>query len=529
MGAKELQTILQDLNNCTIAYDTVWKGKEKALRELYGCWEDSFQLLLRWKEAVLEKMPDSVIDIDVRVEDGKIFFSRFFCAFGPCLQGFREGCRPYISVDSTALNGRWNGHLPSATSVDGHNWMYPLAFGFFESETKDSWTWFMTQLRKAIGDLPILAVCSDACKGLTAAVEHVFPNAEKRECFRHLMQNYVKHFGGSEHMYPAARAYRPEVFEHHYANVAAIPEVHKWLEDWHGLLWYRSCFNQAIKCDYITNNIAEVFNNWIKDFKDLPVCELADKIRVMVMELFFRRRRIGDRLPGKILPSVINVLKARTRGLGHLSLVKGDHYSAEVRDINNIHSRHIVKADQHYCSCLEWQHTGKPCQHGLVVIIAQQFKDVRMEDFVDEYFSVQKFRKAYERMIEQLGDKSFWPKAAMFEEMHAPLGKRAVGRQRKNRIRGILEGGSKKKPKVGETEKERKLIRGKFKCPNCGELGHRKNSPKCVLNGTKKRQGTTNYFFYFKLIKTTLTCLFLGQGSLEGTPLKHGFQKKEHH
>jgi hypothetical protein len=37
-------------------------------------------------------------------------------------------------------------------------------------------------------------------------------------------------------------------------------------------------------------------------------------------------------------------------------------------------------------------------------------------------------------------------------------------------------------------EKSRKLVRGKFKCPNCHELGHRKDSPKCPLNGSKKRQ-----------------------------------------
>jgi hypothetical protein len=28
--------------------------------------------------------------------------------------------------------------------------------------------------------------------------------------------------------------------------------------------------------------MAEVFNNWIKDHKDLPVCDLADKIREMI-------------------------------------------------------------------------------------------------------------------------------------------------------------------------------------------------------------------------------------------------------
>jgi hypothetical protein len=63
----------------------------------------------------MERMPDSMIDIDIYVEDEKLFFRRFFCAFGPGLEGFRKGFRPYLSVDSTTLNGRWNGHLPSAT------------------------------------------------------------------------------------------------------------------------------------------------------------------------------------------------------------------------------------------------------------------------------------------------------------------------------------------------------------------------------------------------------------------------------
>jgi hypothetical protein len=96
--------------------------------------------------------------------------STVFCALGPCILGFRDGCRPYLSVDLTVLNGRWNGQLASATGVDGHNWMFHLASGFFPSETVESWTWFMTQLKKVVGDLSVLAICSDAQKGLMHAV-----------------------------------------------------------------------------------------------------------------------------------------------------------------------------------------------------------------------------------------------------------------------------------------------------------------------------------------------------------------------
>jgi hypothetical protein len=150
MGAKELQTTLQDTFGCTIAYDTIWHGKEKALKELFGSWEESFQLLWRWRAAVMEKSPDSVIELDVKMDEGRPFFTRFFCALGPCISGFKGGCRPYLSVDSTALNGRWNGHLCCAIGVDGHNWMYPVAYGFFEAENTENWTWFFNQLQKVV-------------------------------------------------------------------------------------------------------------------------------------------------------------------------------------------------------------------------------------------------------------------------------------------------------------------------------------------------------------------------------------------
>jgi len=56
--------------------------------------------------------------------------------FKAAIDGFRNGCRPYISIDATALNELCGGHLPAAQALDGHNWMFPLAFGLFDSESK---------------------------------------------------------------------------------------------------------------------------------------------------------------------------------------------------------------------------------------------------------------------------------------------------------------------------------------------------------------------------------------------------------
>jgi hypothetical protein len=99
--------------------------------------------------------------------------------------------------------------------------------------------------------------------------------------------------------------------------------------------------------------MVESSNNWIKDIKDLPVCELADKLREKIMELFHHRRRIGRMFEGKILPPVLRVLKATTRGLGHLSYVKEDNYVVEVRDNNYCHSKFVVRALDRECQCEE--------------------------------------------------------------------------------------------------------------------------------------------------------------------------------
>jgi len=96
------------------------------------------------------------------------------------------GCRPFVGVDATCLNGKYTGQLASATAVDGHNWLYHLAYAIFDSETEDNWKWFMEQLHKAIGSPEGLVICTDACKGLGSAVGAVFPQAEYRECMRHL-------------------------------------------------------------------------------------------------------------------------------------------------------------------------------------------------------------------------------------------------------------------------------------------------------------------------------------------------------
>jgi hypothetical protein len=57
----------------------------------------------------------------------------------------------------------------------------------------------------------------------------------------------------------------PYMFEKYYQAMAtAKPEAIKWLQENHNKLWTRSQFSTLSEVDYVTNNLAETFNKWVK-------------------------------------------------------------------------------------------------------------------------------------------------------------------------------------------------------------------------------------------------------------------------
>ncbi|KAG8063390.1 hypothetical protein GUJ93_ZPchr0003g17599 [Zizania palustris] len=124
---------------------------------------------------------------------------------------------------------------------------------------------------------------------------------------------------------------------------------------------------------------------------------------------------------------------------------------------------------------MEWQHTRKPCDHALAFLSTQ--RNIKLDMYVHEYYSLEKFRTAYKGFIAPMADKSQWPRVDLGYVTAAPLVKRSTGRQRKLRIKSCLEKRGKGNQKT--------QVRSQHKCIRHGELGHHPST--CPMNGTKKR------------------------------------------
>jgi len=150
-----IKSVISEISNrfgYSISYQKTWNAKQNALAKAFGDWEDSYNELPRWFEAVQQtnlgtiiKYTGSPIVVEGQSDPSSYILERVFWAFGPCIQGFNY-CKPIVQVDGTFLIGRYQGTLLTALAQDGTRNIFPLAFAIVEGETKEALICFFQAL-----------------------------------------------------------------------------------------------------------------------------------------------------------------------------------------------------------------------------------------------------------------------------------------------------------------------------------------------------------------------------------------------
>ncbi|KAG9458883.1 hypothetical protein H6P81_003391 [Aristolochia fimbriata] len=162
--------LVKDKYHIQVSYSRAWRARNKALVAVFGGWDESYNLLPQFLKAIKDTNRGTkykTITTDDGVREGNfVRFDRVFWAFGPAIHGF-QFCRPFISVDGTHLYGKYKGYLLIATSFDGDNRLFPLAFALVETENIDTWTWFISCLARHVvrGRSP-MCIISDRHSGI---------------------------------------------------------------------------------------------------------------------------------------------------------------------------------------------------------------------------------------------------------------------------------------------------------------------------------------------------------------------------
>ncbi|KAK9087313.1 hypothetical protein Syun_029707 [Stephania yunnanensis] len=201
---KALLDIIKNKYGHDVGYKRIWDAKRKAIAWAFGDWDESYAQLPRWLAAVRSKSPGTRIEWSQRqwradeIRTASPRFRRVFFAFEASINAFKF-CRPLLQIDATFLYGKYSGKLMIAISVDTNGHILPVAFAIAETESTDSWGWFLRMLRKHVTDREGICVISDRHPGILEAVNTPIncfcpPQGYHRYCLRRLLSNFGTHF-----------------------------------------------------------------------------------------------------------------------------------------------------------------------------------------------------------------------------------------------------------------------------------------------------------------------------------------------
>ncbi|TXG48959.1 hypothetical protein EZV62_024834 [Acer yangbiense] len=329
--AKLFKNELQERYAVKVDNQTVYRAKRIVLENLKSDHAKVYAKIRKYGNVICVMNPGSDVFVAINPDVVSVnpTFFRFYLSFKACKIGFKNGCRPLIGVDGCHLTGQFGVVLLSATALDGDSGIVPIALCICESETTESWTWFLRLLRESLEWEEGRPICfiSDRQKGGLVALSKEWPEASNRYCFRHLITNFIATFKNHNingKLWHTARVANRGCFDEVMASIRSEnAEAADWMMSEPVERWARHGFDPSIKSDHITNNMSECFNSWIKDERDKPVLQLLEHFRRRIMVRFCEKWEEVEKWNDSITPYAREMLDTNENEARKLQVIHG--------------------------------------------------------------------------------------------------------------------------------------------------------------------------------------------------------------
>ncbi|KAH0641017.1 hypothetical protein KY290_036291 [Solanum tuberosum] len=485
-SVKGIIAIVQKDLGYTIEYMKAWRAKRQALKWVYGDEGAQYEKLLRYRADLLNTNPGS--NVEIWRDESK--FKGFYVCLAPLKEAFKSGCRPLISLDGCWLKGTYGGNLLAAVAIDPNDCIFPVAYAVIaDAESKETWSWFLTNLGY---DLEItnshhIAFMSDRQKGLIGAVKDLFPEAEHRNCVRHMYQNFrQKHKGKAlkDLVWNAARASNEVRFRICMERLEQEDrEARKWFDHSERPFqtWTRALFKTHSRCDMLLNNLCESFNRYILDARDKAIITLLEMIKNKLMKRLCKKKEWINKYQGLICPKIekkLNQIRLEA------ALFRPNFSGGPKVSVEGPGGPFIVDMQKASCTCRRWDLTGLPCPHALVSIHGN---GDRVEDYVNVYYKVETFKNVYSHFINPTNPEDYWPEVMNGGEVLPPkIVRKKRGKKPKLRRKEAEELQKQKQAEAQRQSESRSAKRGEelapkkkskkgtiyIKCSICNKDGH---------------------------------------------------------
>jgi len=290
---KDIMAHMEQDYGVQLNYKKAWRAREKALESLYGTEDGSFVRLPSLRYMMETANPGSSFDLVTIVRSRR--FRYFFMSLSAWKRGWKY-LRPVIIIDGTFLTNYYKGTLFSACGMDANEQIFPLAFGVGDSESTESWVYFLTQLKKAIGERQHQVIVSDRNKGILQAVGKVFRESDHGYCMYHLLKNVRNKFKGltkeaAWKFSGAAKAYTHVEWERFMGMLDEEDAgIRTYLEKEVGHeKWARAHFTEK-RYSIMTSNNAESLNSVLLKAREFPIAKIFDFFRERMTKWFYERR-----------------------------------------------------------------------------------------------------------------------------------------------------------------------------------------------------------------------------------------------